>query len=231
MKNKFYLATVLFATLLFLSPADSMAQYKSVMLGIKVAPNLGWIKTDQDNYSSDGVAAGFSWGLVSDFYFAENYAFSSGLSFNFQNGKLSYPEIRDGIPGSLDRSYRFKYLEIPALIKMKTKDMNGLKVFGILGAGLSVRLNSKAKDVFTNMSGGKETTDFRLIDSQTNLFKASMIVGAGVEYELISGSYIIAGLTFNNGLTNALKGENTVNRNIDHQGKPNFFELNLAFMF
>ncbi|MBK6964766.1 MAG: hypothetical protein IPH20_12705 [Bacteroidales bacterium] len=49
------------------------------------------MKTDQEGYESEGSVAGINWGLVAEFYFAENYAFGTGFTFNFQNGKLSYP--------------------------------------------------------------------------------------------------------------------------------------------
>ena len=206
------------------------AQYKSITLGVKVAPNLGWLKTDQERYSTDGVVAGFAWGLVAEFYFAENYAFGTGFNFDFQNGKLTYPEERSGA-GYLTRNYRFKYIEVPAMIKMKTNEINGLKFFGQIGMGFGVRLNSKGKDVFKKTGTVTQISDFSLIDSQTNLFRASMIVGAGVEFPIDNSTSIVGGINFNNGFTNVLKGNNSAYPATEHQGVPNFLEISLAVMF
>lgn len=223
---------ILVFLLLSMAGAQAFAQYKSVSLGIKAAPNIGWFGTGQDNYKTQGVSAGFSWGLVSEFYFAENYAFVTGLNFNFQNGKLVYPEYRNGsVNGELTRKYRLKYLELPAMIKMKTNEINGLKFYGQIGLGAGVRLSSKGEDVFTSDDRPDETTNFRLIDSQTTLLKASLIVGAGIEYSIDNSTSIVAGINFNNGFTNALKGKNTVDPSIEHQGIPNFIDLSLAVMF
>ncbi|NTW25971.1 MAG: PorT family protein [Lentimicrobium sp.] len=228
------LTTTLFIALLltFLVSSQTMfAQYKAVSLGVKAAPNLGWFKSDQQGYESQGTVAGFSWGLVAEFYFAENYAFATGFNFDFQNGKLSYPEERDGIAGTLTRNYRLKYLEIPAMIKMKTNEIKGFRFFGQIGLGTGVRLSSKGEDVFEAPGEPTETTDFRLIDSQTTLFRASMIVGAGLEYPFDNSSALVVGFNFNNGFTNALKGNNTVDSSLEHNGIPNFIELSIAVMF
>ncbi len=224
------LSKYLIIAMLLIFSQSVIAQYKSISLGIKAAPNLGWIKSDQEGYKSQGTIAGFAWGMAAEFYFAENYAFATGFSFDFQNGKLSYPEQRN-VAGELTRNYRLKYLEIPAMIKMKTNEISGFKFYGQIGLGAGVRLNSKAKDVFKAAGQTIATTDFKSIDSQTRLFKASMIVGAGVEYPFDESTSLVAGINFNNGITNALKGNNSVNSSLSHKGVPNFIELSIAVMF
>lgn len=230
MKN-INLKTIAIIVLLSLFVRAAHAQYKSVVLGVKVAPNLGWMKTDQEGYESEGSVAGINWGLVAEFYFAENYAFGTGFTFNFQNGKLAYPDEQGQDVGMLSRSYRLKYLEFPATIKMKTNVMGGFRFYGQIGAGFGIRLSSKGKDVFASPGNPDLTTDFRLIDSQTTLFKASMIVGAGIEYPLDNSTSLVAGINFNNGFTNALKGNNTVNPDLEHHGVPNMLELSFSVMF
>jgi len=230
-KNLSATAFIVILSFFLVSTQPLFAQYKAVSLGVKAAPNLGWLKTDQQGYESQGTVAGFSWGLVAEFYFAENYAFATGFNFDFQNGKLSYPEKRDGVTGTLTRNYRLKYLEIPAMIKMKTNEISGFRFFGQIGLGTGVRLSSKGEDLFEAPGEPSETTDFKLIDSQTTLFRASMIVGAGVEYPFDKSTALVAGFNFNNGFTNALKGENSADSSLEHHGVPNFIELSIAVMF
>lgn len=222
----------MFIVALIVFSQAAFAQYKSVALGVKVAPGFGWLKTDAQGYDNNGIVPGIAWGFVSEFYFAENYALSTGFNFDFQNGKLSYPESRDGLgSGELTRKYRLKYLEIPAVIKMRTNEIKGLRFFGQVGLGLGIRLSSKGKDEFISDNHTTQTTEFSLIDSQTRLFKAAMIVGVGVEYPFDNSTALVAGINFNNGFTNALKGTNTVNSSVDHHGVPNFIELSMAIMF
>src|ERR1044072_2729006 len=55
--------------------------YKDVRFGAYFAPTIAWMhpttgKSDNGLYSvsSDGSKLGFMWGLMMDYYFAENYA-------------------------------------------------------------------------------------------------------------------------------------------------------------
>ena len=233
MKSKAYLLSVFCALLIFLSPTDLMAQYKSVIMGVKVAPNLGWLKTDQEGYNSEGVVPGINWGLIADFYFAENYALASGFEVSFHNGKISYPDIYDGTQGRLDRKYRLKYIDIPVLIKMKTNDIGDFRFYGNIGVRPGVRIGAKAKDSYTSLSGPTVTTtkDWHNIDSQTRLFRMSLVIGGGVEFPIDNSTSIVAGLNFINGFSNVLKNKNAVTPSINHKAIPNAIELSLGVVF
>ncbi|MFH1120462.1 MAG: porin family protein [Bacteroidota bacterium] len=231
MKSKSLFKLLIIVLFLFFTRSVS-AQEKKIALGVKIAPHLGWLKTDQKGYKNQGIVAGLSWGLAAEFYFAENYAFLTGFNFDFQNGKMAYPEMKDGyVSGELTRKYRFKYLEFPVMVKMKTNEINGMRFFGQIGMGMGIRLISKAEDVFKSDGNPDQINGLRLIDTQTKLLKGSMIVGAGIEYPIDNSTAIVAGINFNNGFTNALKGKNTIDSSVEHHGVPNFLELSLAVMF
>ncbi len=233
MKSKAYSVLVGFALLIFLSPTALMAQYKSVIMGVKVAPNLGWLKTDQEGYNSEGVVPGVNWGLIADFYFAENYALSSGFEVSFHNGKISYPDINNNVEGRLERKYRLKYIDIPLLVKMKTNDIGDFRFFGNIGVRPGVRIGAKAKDSFGSINTPTETysKDWHNIDSQTRLFRMSLVIGAGVEFPIDNSTSIVAGLNFINGFSNVLKGKNAVNESIRNKAIPNAIELMLGVTF
>lgn len=232
MKTKAYLLSVLCALLIFLSPTDSMAQYKSVIMGVKIAPNIGWLRVDQENYNSEGVVPGISWGLIADFYFAENYALASGFEVSFHNGKISYPDIQSDVQGRLDRKYRLKYIDIPVLVKMKTNEIGDFRFFGNIGVRPGVRIGSSAKDSFTGLSGPAitNTQDWHNIDSQTKLFRMSLVIGAGAEFTIDDKTAIIAGINFINGFSDVLKNKNVVT-GVGHKAIPNAFELSLGVVF
>jgi hypothetical protein len=56
-------------------------------------------------------------------------------------------------------------------------------------------------------------------------------MGLGVEYSLGGNTSIAGGLTFNNGFTNILKGDNPANNNRKHNAKANFIELSVGLLF
>jgi hypothetical protein len=229
MRTKITFISVI-AMLLVLSPCRSNAQYRSFILGIKAAPTISWLKPIDKHYDSEGIKVGFNWGITSEFYFAKNYAFATGLNFIYHNGSLSYPDMRQSTQVLLTRDYRLRYLEIPAVLKMKTNEMGPFRYYGQIGLGLGVRMTSKARDEY---KVGNQTflDDFENIDSQTRLFKASLIIGAGIEYPFDNNTSAVFGINFNNGFTNALKGDNAVIANTKNEARPNFIEFSLGLMF
>ncbi|HOI87101.1 MAG TPA: outer membrane beta-barrel protein [Lentimicrobium sp.] len=231
---KRYRQIILIALLCFFAGAPSVyAQYKSVVMGARVSPNFGWFRVDTDDYNSEGIVPGIGWGLTADFYFAENYAIASGFNVNFINAKLSYPDVQAFQDGIMTRKYRLKYIEIPVLVKMKTNDIGDFRFFGQLGLQPGVRIASKGKDSFTSNAKPIFTskTDWHGIDSETNLFRISMVVGAGIEYPIDNSTALVAGINFVNGLSDVLKGKNALDNSIKHKAIPNMLELSVGIVF
>lgn len=228
-------SSILAILMIMMMSSTASAQYKSLVLGIKAAPNFSWLSTGQQTYDSEGLRVGFSWGAVSEFYFAENYAIATGVNFIWQGGKISYPDrqLRDGVEvdGILIRKYRLKYLEIPAVIKMKTNEMGNFRYFGQIGLGFGIRTNSKGSDTFEYGSQQIVDPDFSNIDAETRLFRTSMIVGVGAEYPLDNSASLVGSINLNNGFTNALKGKNRVAPANHHEAKPSFIELSIGVLF
>ncbi|HLN52868.1 MAG TPA: porin family protein [Lentimicrobium sp.] len=228
MKARHLLITII--CLIIIVPSTALAQYRSFVLGVKAAPSISWLKSTQDRYNSEGAKIGFSWGVVSEFYFAKNYALATGINFIYQGGQLSYPDLKEDTEVTLFRDYRIQYLELPAVLKLKTNEMGKLKYFGQIGLGFGLRMNSKGKDEYTLNNQTVVDSKFKDIDDQTQIFRASMIIGAGIEYPIDNNTSAVIGVNFNNGFTNALKKNNIVT-SYKHLGKPNFIELSLGVMF
>ena len=72
---------ILFALFLFVKFGYS--QYDgNFRLGLRVSPNLGWLKPKSDTVLSNGTHLGFSFGLVSEFVLADNYSFATGFDIS-----------------------------------------------------------------------------------------------------------------------------------------------------
>jgi len=202
--------------------------------GFRIAPNLGWMKPDAVSYENEGVRMGFSWGFIAEFPLADNYCFSTGFNILFNGGKLSYPHILpQGLtsePGVLTRSYNFKYLELPATLRLQTSDRGGLIFFGQIGLGLGILLDARGTDTFLYQTSRTEF-DKEQISDEIKPFRTALLLGLGLEYPLEPSLKVIGGLSFNNGFSNVLKGSNTVNSAINHNAFSNLIELNLGIMF
>ncbi len=200
--------------------------------GFKLAPNLGWMKPDLEDYSSEGIKAGFSWGFVGEYNLTQTYGISSGFSITSNFGKIEYPYKKDSLLGTMHRTYSLRSLEIPVLLKMRTKEIGNFIYFGTIGFGTSINLKAKAEDVFdiTSPSVNQYTEELET-KNKIRFLRESLIVGLGTEYNISGNTCIYAGVLFNNGFTNVLKGSNTVKTNHVEKGVTNYFELNVGVLF
>lgn len=182
-------------------------------LGLRLSPNLSWIKAETDGYDNDGMKFGFNYGVIGDFNFAENYSFSTGITFASLGGKFKHPDVQqisianvavDQL-GRSETDLTLKYVEIPLTLKMKTNEIGYMKYFGVFGVGLGVNYKAEADAKFTYSSNNANTSfteEGINYEDQINLLRASLIVGLGAEYNLSGNTSVVFGATFNNGFTN-----------------------------
>jgi hypothetical protein len=181
-------------------------------LGLKLSPNLSWLKPDTDGVESEGMKFGFNYGIVGDFNISENYAFSTGISIVNSGGKIVMPDVKEvsvnntsnSLPGKTEADIRIKYVEIPLTLKLKTNQIGYMTYYGQFGFGAGVNYDSEADTDFTYNTGNSSATlseegvDYK---DEINLLRASLIVGLGAEYNLSGSTSLTFGVTFNNGFT------------------------------
>ena len=220
-------------------PVFATGQSKSSLkLGLKAAPNLGWMSPGTKGYTGDGARFGGTIGFMADYYFTENYAISSGLNFQYINGSLNYkdsvmvdqPASAPAVEyGSVNSVYKILYLEIPVMVKMSTKKFGKMSYFGQIGFGTGFRLNANKKDDFQPLAGDPQELNYEY-NGGTTLIRESVIIGIGTQYHLDESSRILIGLSYSNSLNNVLKGRN-YSTNEAEKSHLNFVELNLGFIF
>lgn len=210
------------------------AQKQSIKLGLKVSPNIAWMAPETKHYNYDGITGGAAIGLVSDFYFAKNYAFSTGFSFSFLNGKLTYNDSlsinTNQLYGQMDRKYKFVYLDIPYMIKLQTNTFGRFSFFGQIGFSTGFRISAKARDEFIPVTGAESVKENSSITFSTSLIRQAVIFGAGLEYHLDVNTRIFIGVNYSNSLNNILTGHNSAS-GLNEKAQLNFVELNLGVLF
>jgi len=177
--------------------------YYGFRLGLTAHPTIGWIKPDPGK--GNGVNVGFSYGLIGDFNFAENYSFSTGLTVTTINGKSTEfnvsPYMDLANPTSpvttYDLKYKLQYIEIPLTVKLKTTKIGELRWYGQFGLSNGFNIGAKQDAEVA----GKGVKNDENIKKYTNFYRAGLIIGGGAEYDIADNTSIIAGLTFNNGFT------------------------------
>lgn len=214
------------------------AQIKPFKFGFRLAPNISWLSPDSKYYSNNGTDIGFTWGFVCDIAITDNYFFQTGFNISSFNAKLEYPDKKfvenDSFPGQVFRDYKLRYIEIPALIKMKTNPYKKFSFYGLIGFNLGFNLRSNAEDRFEYKNVYEENKiEFSENDikDDINFFKLSLNVGVGVEYEIYQSTVIFAGITFNNGVTNILKGYNVRFPSVKQKAIPYTLDFNFGVIF
>lgn len=161
----------------------------SIRLSFVVEPQFSWLNSDIDGVESRGSLGGYNFGIVLDRFFAENYAFSTGLTINATGGKLRYTDIPgEDIPAEIlvDRDYKLRYLEIPLGLKLRSNDFRRFNIYGRFG--LTPQINIEAKD-----------GDDNNISEEVRLFDLGYHLGGGMEYSIGGSNALMFGLVYHNG--------------------------------
>lgn len=193
-----------------------------IRLGLTAHPNFGFLKIE--NGKGNGLSTGFTYGLMSDFEFAENYCFATGLTITSINGSgtiLNYQPYHtaNATNADYDVKYKMQYLQIPLSIKLKTDEKDDMKFYGQFGLTTDFRIGARVdvEQGNTPLADDAKATDY------TKFFRAGMIIGGGVEYRLSGKTSALLGLTYNNGLTNIAKKPHSV--------KNHYVGINLGVFF
>lgn len=183
--------------------------------GLVVSPIVSWMKPDiTKSIETEKAKFGFNYGIVGDFNFTENFAFSTGILVNNYGGSLKYTEgdsihfktsedtyLVDSAKFPAIVDYKLQYVEIPIALKGKTNEIGYITYF--LKAGISPGFRWKAKG---DVNGGSLVNGESIKDEVRGTVIA-FNVGGGIEYSLGGNTKVLAEIIYNNGLTGVTKTE------------------------
>lgn len=228
------------ALLLTVSPI--LADDFGFRFGLKASPNIAWFRTETRSYDNRGVKIGYSYGLIIDYEFAENYSITSGLNFLQTGGKMNYDWIHhanenndqennnDGFLTRKQRSFHYRHIEIPLALKLRTTEIGYMTYYGKFGLGLGFRTSARADDRVTLPNDQYLTENNIDISEETKFLRAGLVLGGGLEYSFGGSTALLVGLTLHNGFSNILDGRNPA---VDHAPSSHnlYLELTLGVMF
>lgn len=187
---------------LFLTAATTTAASAQVEIGLKVSPSITYLRADgsANSFEKEKSKLGLGGGLVVDYFFGENYAFSSGLELAGKGGTIRYNDTGTGT--SQTAKITAQYLQIPLTMKLFTNDIaTDTKLYfqlgGVVGANIGTRINGEKefKDPGNNNSVFK-SNKFLLVPD------LGVMIGAGTEYQMGQSTKVFAGLHYQRGLPN-----------------------------
>ena len=197
--------TLIAIACLFFAASVNAQERNGFRLGLTAHPNFGFIKAEGGK--GNGTNLGFTYGLLGDFNFAENYSFATGLTITTINGKSTeINPIQYTVPGTYNLKYMMQYIEVPLTIKLKTGEINDIRWFGQFGLSNGFRIGARQD---AKLGGNVVANDINATDF-TNFYRAGLVIGAGGEFAIDEKTSIMGGLTFNNGFTKLTENKYSV---------------------
>jgi hypothetical protein len=240
--------TFLLIGLTIFSLTSSAQDDRDFRIGFKIIPGFDWTKALSSDVQRDGMGIGFSFGVMSDIRLADNYFFTPELNITTMSNSMKlksdtvYYLAGNNTQDYNNISYKYslKYIEIPLTFKFRTKESNGMRYWGqfgvapgfLIGNNVSVLAspvstgtkNFPSEEKFIPNDANNFNLDFTKHIDDINFLRASMILGAGIEYNLSGNTSFYAGIRFNNGFTDILDDKRSKMIN-------NVMGLELGFFF
>jgi Outer membrane protein beta-barrel domain len=230
---------------------SSWAQEQEWKIAFHVDPNVSWLKPDHKDIEQEGNKLRFGFGVSIDKMFTDNYAIGTGLNLLTTGGELTYLNaIEYDLNGKstnmvtkVTRNYSMKYIEIPLTLKLRTNEIGYITYWGQMGLGLGFNYRAKADEEITfvkqkieddpNTTNDNEeawidaqiaatTVEDEDVASDIADFRTSLIAGLGIEYNISGSTSLVAGLIYNNGFSDALRGKGVTQ---ETNGSPVFSDL------
>ena len=208
MKKSYLLAVAL----LVLSLSAS-AQYRGFSFGVKMGPAFDWAGSKTNTLQNEGTRMGFRWGVVADYYFAENYAITTGLNLR---GHYSYQDMHNFstvdtltnyVLGNVDRLYKATTFEIPVALKMVTEEFGPFTFFAQVGGSVGYTRKALAKDTFVAQEdAGMQYADDDYVSAraQYNPLHVGLNVAVGTQFSIKGSTRAFADLYYNRDLLNGI---------------------------
>jgi len=167
-------------------------------------PLVSWYSSDTRETMNDGIRPGFTFGLEFNRYFAENYAFSTGVFLMNSGGNLTYSDTTDirfrnftsrVDPGEIV-TYRTRHISIPLGLKLKTNQIGYMTYFTNIGFDARILVGAKGDIPSVDIEGEN-------ITNELNWFNLGFHINAGLEYSLGGSTALGLGLGYENNFLDA----------------------------
>ena len=223
-------ATILVAFLAAFSVIFStQSSAQDFKMGLSISPNTAWMVSTDYVHEAVGAKVNFGFEFMADVLFTENYALGLGVNVFNTGGDVEYFIEEESTPVRVERTYSLQYVELPLTFKMRTNEIGYTTVFGRFGLGIGMNIKAEADEAFD--SADREPIN---ADEDINLFRASMIVGGGIERTISGTTALVVGLNYNTSFTNTYKDVKLVFEDGgegDMRGHDSFISLSLGILF
>ncbi|HLK97382.1 MAG TPA: porin family protein [Hymenobacter sp.] len=192
---------ILFALLVGATTSTASAQ---VEIGLKLSPSVTSLRTESPSslgFTNESSKLTIGGGVVVDYFFGQNYAFSTGLQLVGKGGTISYFE--SGLGRREEQKIGLQYLEVPVTVKLFTNDITTdtklyFQLGGTLGGVIAGKINGNKRytDPARATGDGSKATDHVIIPD------VAALLGFGAEYQVGQSTKVFGGFSYHRGLLN-----------------------------
>ena len=225
MKRNIFIICLIFAG----GVAMSQNRTSPVKFSLIGSPQLSWLKSDVPENEKGPLYLGYYAGIEFDYFFQDNYGFSSGINLLSTGGSLTYlneqeiyfdkgPDLMS--PGT-KLTFQLKYIDIPLGLKFTSGEIGYTTIFA--DVGLNLLLNTKATATATDNNYVKEP-----LSEEISLFNIGYHVEGGILYSFGNNLSLVVAVEYRKtflDLTNDRGAPVTDNTYINQLG----LKLGLAF--
>jgi hypothetical protein len=174
--------------------------------GVHAEPAISWFSTDTWQTKNSGARAGFGFGLNFYKYFANNYAFSTGLYITSTGGRIynaadqtmQFNNFTQMVAAGEKVTYKIQYLGVPLGFKFKSNQIGYLTFTTDIGIDPMLMIGGKVditSPPITSESAKKELNGFNI----------GYHIMPGIEYSLGGTTSVMIGIGFEKTLLDATK--------------------------
>lgn len=181
------------------------AAQAQIEIGLRISPSLAYGRftdTKDLKFENDGSRPHFSGGLVIDYFFGENYAFSTGLDLAARGGNVkTTATITDPLTGlSVTGAYTSKlglqYLMLPLSLKLFTNEIApDTRLYAQVGGEVGALLGAKFDGKKTDADGNKYSKEINTLD-------AAAVIALGAELTMGKSTKVFGDISYHHGLVN-----------------------------
>jgi len=183
-------------TLLFIFLCAGFTSMAQIEIGLMLSPTIAgnrFVAEDKYNLEKEGSSLHLGVGVIADYFFAQNYAFSTGLLYRGKGSEVKY-NYSAATPPQGNDDISLQYIELPVTLKLFTNEVApGTVAYFQVGGSLNTKVAAKVND--------RKVIDGERALKRFNIFELDVLLGGGVEYQMGQSTKIFAGLTYHRGLT------------------------------
>jgi len=211
--------------------ASASAASAQVEIGLKLSPSVTNLRAESPtdlSFQNEKSKLTIGGGLVVDYFFGQNYAFSTGLQLVGKGGTISYLDPID--KRRYEQKIGMQYLEVPVSVKLFTNDITTdtklyFQLGGTFGGAIAGRIDGN-KRYFSPTTGNETKAIDHVITPEI-----AALLGFGAEYQVGQSTKVFAGVSYHRGLLNVDKYFEDQRNFSDVTLKNSDFALDLGLKF